>query len=760
MATSKLDIEVELKGDRDVKADLKKVGEAAGSVAQKFDSSNSKLGEGITSLSDNVSELGDAFGEVGGAISAVGSTGAKGLLLLVPAIGGVVMAGMALYETFRNITGAAQEAEDAEEAMAAAAADLQSKLEALSEKGVTLTTKELREFTKANLEAQNAKEKLEKHIARNHKVYINLENAQKKVNQATRDHEVALKTSKQGLDRFGKGVKEVASDLARAQRTLEQATHDYHNLLENITKAQRGVSESIKATAKLEKAHEERSLEATLARVKEKHKELEVIYEREAIATSVADAEEETLKRQVKLNSELLAIKIKENDKNVEFLRILEKELDAEIDTFDQRSLLTQQAEKEELKVAKSVREAKLKETKIRQQQQRILERQHLMQAHQLEIARLQFTGASALDILEARYHQQRELAAKNNTLLTTLEYKFETEKTKLIEAEETKRRAEEAKRLEEAKNRELQRREFIISNLEFDADMLEDGTKKELTILELKYRRERELKENSEVELTELSRRYNIERAQIQGRALKEQMQQFKEMSLDVAQSLGTSLTEVFYGSLTDRSFDEARQNLKESFREQVQSEKEALEKFKGDQSERIEETIKTNERLVELQKDYAKERKRIGEEEENALPKAIGEVLVALGQQAAVESLMFGAKAVASLFTNPALAANYGIASGVMAAAAATAGVSGRALGASGGGGGGGTPSISPTGLSQIAPEPERERAETTQTVFNINFGGSVIYDTKQAAERAFADRLTQLQNTRRRGAPRRTF
>ena len=92
-----LDIEVELKGARDVKADLKKVGEAAGGVAQKFDSSNSKLGEGISSLTDNVSELGDAFGEVGGAISAVGSTGAKGLLLLVPAIGGVVMAGMACY---------------------------------------------------------------------------------------------------------------------------------------------------------------------------------------------------------------------------------------------------------------------------------------------------------------------------------------------------------------------------------------------------------------------------------------------------------------------------------------------------------------------------------------------------------------------------------------------------------------------------------------------------------------------------------------
>jgi len=40
----------------------------------------------------------------------------------------------------------------------------------------------------------------------------------------------------------------------------------------------------------------------------------------------------------------------------------------------------------------------------------------------------------------------------------------------------------------------------------------------------------------------------------------------------------------------------------------------------------------------------------------------------------------------------------------------------------------------------------------------VFNINFGGAVIYDTQRAAEQALADRITTLQNTRRRGAPRR--
>ena len=69
----------------------------------------------------------------------------------------------------------------------------------------------------------------------------------------------------------------------------------------------------------------------------------------------------------------------------------------------------------------------------------------------------------------------------------------------------------------------------------------------------------------------------------------------------------------------------------------------------------------------------------------------------------------------------------------------------------------GGGSAGATSPTGTPQTATTPEREQADTSQMVFNINFGGAVIYDTQRAAEQALADRITNLQNTRRRGAPR---
>ncbi len=140
----------------------------------------------------------------------------------------------------------------------------------------------------------------------------------------------------------------------------------------------------------------------------------------------------------------------------------------------------------------------------------------------------------------------------------------------------------------------------------------------------------------------------------------------------------------------------------------------------------------------------------------------KAIGSMLVGLGRQAAVQSLMELAKGTAALFIPgaQATAAGHFKASALFAGASAAAGVAGKAMGGGGSATGGGGGAASPTGTPQTAAAPERERAEETAMVFNINFGGAVIYDTQRAAEQALADRITNLQNTRRRGAPRRAF
>jgi len=137
-----------------------------------------------------------------------------------------------------------------------------------------------------------------------------------------------------------------------------------------------------------------------------------------------------------------------------------------------------------------------------------------------------------------------------------------------------------------------------------------------------------------------------------------------------------------------------------------------------------------------------------------------SVAESLKALSRQFSVQALGQTAEGIAALFTNPALASSKFTAAGAFATAATAAGAGAHFLGGGGGGGGGGAslPSKSPSGLAQTTTTPERERAETQQTVFNINFSGAVIYDTQRAAEQALADRITNLQNRQRRGGPRR--
>ena len=133
-----------------------------------------------------------------------------------------------------------------------------------------------------------------------------------------------------------------------------------------------------------------------------------------------------------------------------------------------------------------------------------------------------------------------------------------------------------------------------------------------------------------------------------------------------------------------------------------------------------------------------------------------ALVSIIHGLGKQAAVESLIQTAKGFASLaiLDGPGAAAHFKAALG-FAAGAAAAGVAANAIGGGSGGGGGG--GASPSGAPQVAPTPERETAQETSTVFNINFGGAVIYDTKQAAERAMVDRIVGVMNQRNRGSRR---
>ena len=114
--------------------------------------------------------------------------------------------------------------------------------------------------------------------------------------------------------------------------------------------------------------------------------------------------------------------------------------------------------------------------------------------------------------------------------------------------------------------------------------------------------------------------------------------------------------------------------------------------------------------------------------------------------------------AKGIAAAFFNPGQAASHFAAAAAFGAAAVAAGGAASALGGGGGGSGGGGGGVSPSGSPQTASTPMREEATTSTMVFNVNFSGAVVYDTKRAAEQALADRITRVMNQNRRGTPRR--
>jgi len=695
--SNQVDIEVHLKGTEAAKKGLSSIGDSAGKMAGKFDQTNSHLGEGLSQITDNVAELGGSFKELGSTIGALGTAGGAGIGALIPAFAGAVAAGMALYETFRLITGAAQEAEDAQEAAAAAAADLQSKLESLSEKGVTPAAAKLSEFALATVRSQLAKEKLQNTLEKAKELQDAYTESlaeegevRKKVAAIDKEHE-ALKKRLRQMTKSDPGLLDVIKEenaLMRERGNLLNRRHKAERNLrkfihEKVVPIQQQVNKEIAAAAILEKALDEQSAEATLSRVKELQAKLELL----KVADAEAKMEGEALEIQktyISQEKDALATRIESAKERVKDLQVIEKELKAQVGKFDEQAVMNARYENQRRKIHESVNAQIDADDRARHARAQARRKQSLVANHRirlLEIEQMKLQGASQEEVLEMRYQADLRMARGNAKAKLAIDLRYENQRLKLQQEADAKAEAERQKL-------EAHRRNFLFESQAFDISMMEDGLDKELSALKLKYRRERELKERSEEELTELTRRFNIERQAIEDRSINEQIERVGELTSNYA----AGFAEAAYASLV----------FGDSFKD------------------------------------------------------SIAQTIGSLGQQATVEALISTAKGIAASVLNPAAASAHFAAAAQFGAAAVVAGGVSAAMGR--GGGGGASAPTSPTGSPQIAPTADRDRATETQTVFNVNFGGAVIYDTRQAAELALADRITNLQNTNRRGAPRR--
>ena len=695
MAENKVEIEVELSGAKGVRDGFKSVGKAGKQLVENMSIANSKLGEGLGEIGESVFSLKDSFLELGTGFKEMEKTGSAGMLSLLGPIGAVAAAGVGLFQVLRMISGAALQLEEDERAMTAAASDLQQKLEALAEKGVVLAAREMVKFSKATLLAQASKEKLQFAQEKLSKQVLNVIEAEEKLRKSQKE---IIRLEKQRAI----GIYEMdfaQSNLLQATQQLEKANNKLNRSIKKTLDFQNKVSTAIMKAEEDYVSYEETSA----VFLKGKNAENVAILKNLELVKAETSLKERDFKRrkiEIEQQAELSLLKIKDNEKNREFLLQQSKELKQKIEAFDKEDLLNKRAAfqrkkliEEENKLRKEnqrKRAAEAAQVESKRLQSEKLEEQARLKAiaeeariSQLRIELDENETNKARQLALLRYNTALSLAKDSQNQILIAELQFQKELTQIDKSEETKRLQNQKRLNDESRAFELESRQFYIEQIESETD-------RELAKLDLQYERRYEMAKGNQDRIKDLEARYLIERMKIMDKETNELKNRFGELFT----TLGEGLAESAAGALV----------LGESFK------------------------------------------------------KSIVGVLQSLAKEAAVQALMETAKGTAALFLNPAQAANHFTAAGIFAGAATAAGVAGSALSTSAGGGGGGGGNFSPSGAPQNAQTvQDRPQAQEQTLVFNVNFSGAVVYDTKKAAEQALADRVTNIMNRRRRGAPR---
>jgi hypothetical protein len=129
----------------------------------------------------------------------------------------------------------------------------------------------------------------------------------------------------------------------------------------------------------------------------------------------------------------------------------------------------------------------------------------------------------------------------------------------------------------------------------------------------------------------------------------------------------------------------------------------------------------------------------------------------LQGLATEALARSLYEGAAGLASLALGPiggVPASQHFAASAAFAGVATVAGLAGASIPASKASASSGA---SPSGMAQTTQVQRPEAQKSEPMVFNVNFAGATIYDTKESAKRALSDEIVKYINEPRRGSPR---
>jgi len=743
MANNQVEIDVVLnaeqaeKGFDKLEEGSKAVGESFSSVGKAVSTLGGEANQALGGVGESLSGVVDGFTD----LASAAKNGGASFTALAGPIGIAVVAVMELVQAFKEYSDEVSGASIKLEAYQSAASETTSIIEQLSDAQVELN----RETVKAlRLQAEQSQASIEQ-------------------GQLLDERSSKLKVERDRLKETIRYYKERAKLLDTPETQFSELIAARNQLLEVEQKIEKAQNASTDATVR--GAKERRKLTELVEGELKKSPEF-IKKQRELEAKLISEANRNQLqatKDSVKSQIEIARLGSKQKIRELKAIEDISEQvrskaiagerarLQAEITAIEKSFTDKRRAEAEkrrQKRQADRAREATMELAKARQLQS------ELKNLRSLELESMKLQGASALDIARERYNDELALAGENQNKILIATQRFENEKTRIQQSEQEKRFADERAMAQQRSN-------FIYSTMEFDAQQIEDQTARELALLDLRYKKEISLNEHTQAEITEIQRREAIERQKILDNSFIESMDTLKSMSQDLLKES----TSAIYQSLVDAGqFDLTFEELKHDFDQKVGQAREEM--LKAQASSDLDLFRQKEEEITNLTSQYESERQHIRAQQAQAIPLLFGNILKGLGQQASVEAVMELAKGFSKLGSplTAGFAPAHFKASAIFAGVAATAGVGGAMLSnnantaiSRAGRSGGESGSISPTGTPQTATTPQREQADTSQMVFNINFGGAVIYDTQRAAEQALADRITNLQNTRRRGAPR---
>jgi len=650
MADNTIEIEVELKGQKEtlrgldlVKDGAEGIGETFKGVGDIVGKTNQQMGENINSLSNAISEGAAAFNGLKEAASSIGQ-GSFGITNLLGPLALLVTAVGAAYEAYRQASGEAKLFEDRQRALAQASSDLTQKLEILAEKGLVPAKEALTLYVEANLRAQLAKELLENRTERQSKVlYAETE---------------ARKAATKSAQAYAKTLQDV------------NATHQERVLAETAMKE--ALASVRIANQQTKKVFEDvaKSIEATYTEVQE------------------AERQYKSLEAQTEESLKLKAKELTARRAGVEALK-------AEVEAQSEAELLTRQRNVERSKQAQLDSIEKMNRAQLNA----------LINAHTVALSKL------------------NEEALKDAKL---------TQQIAKLNADATKARggATDSIKAQEAALRQLaieQQRQLVLESQlrQLQIKLTREGDEEQLALAKERYDTSLQLAKDNALQRQIVEAQYQLDVQQIEDRAIDREYARLQKL---------------------DQEAEAKRQ------KDRAQKQKDRDDQLNADKK-----MLAQASTYIDM---YGQGLAQAGVQAlmfGSSFKEAAGEVLKGLAVESGVRALMETAKGFAALLINPALAGGHFKSAAVFGAAAAAARVGAGALGVGGAGGASGGATASPSGAPQTAPTPQREQAESREMVFNLNFGGAVIYDTKEAAKRAMLGDLVRTYNQPNRGMPR---